>query len=47
MSREQITTTIDGDLLKRLKIQAIKEGKKLNSILEKLIEKYLKEVETH
>lgn len=43
MTRKQITTTIDEKLLEDIKIQAVKEGTSVNVILERLIEKYLKE----
>lgn len=34
-------TTLDKELIEKLKIQAIKQGQNVNDILEKLIEKYL------
>lgn len=42
MARKKFTTTLDEELIKKLKIQAVKEGTDVSKILEKLIEKYLK-----
>lgn len=42
MKREKINTTMDKELLKVLKILAIEEGKRLNSILEEACISYLK-----
>lgn len=39
--RKGFKTTLDEDLLSRLKIKAIQENVNANDILEKLIEKYL------
>ena len=41
--RSKFTTTLDSELLKELKIQAIREGADVSKILEKLITKYLKQ----
>ena len=42
--RKGFKTTIEEDLIERLKIVAIKDKVNVNDILEKLIEKYLLEV---
>lgn len=39
--RTKFTTTLDFDLLKRLKIKAIEEDTDVSKILEKLITEYL------
>jgi len=39
--RVKFTTTLDEDLLEKLRIVAIKEKTNVNKILEKLIKKYL------
>ncbi len=38
----KFTTTIDEELLKKIKIKSIKEGKNVNEIIEELFEEYLK-----
>ena len=38
----KFTTTIDEELLKKIKIKAIKEGKNVNEIIEELLREYLK-----
>lgn len=38
----KFTTTIDEQLLKEIKIKAVKEDKNVNAIIEELIIKYLK-----
>ena len=38
----KFTTNIDEELLKKIKIKAIKEGKNVNEIIEKLLQEYLK-----
>lgn len=43
MGRINFTTTLDEQLLERLRIQAIKEKRNINDILEELIKKYLEE----
>jgi len=40
--RIKFTTTIDEQLLKEIKIKAVKENKNVNAIIEELIIKYLK-----
>ena len=42
MAKVKFTTTIDSDLLKLAKIQAIEEKTSVAKILEKLIKEYLK-----
>jgi hypothetical protein len=42
MKRRQFTTTLREDYLKRIKILAIKEDKKVNDLLEEAIEWLLK-----
>ena len=43
--KSRLATNIDKDLHQRFKIQAIKENKKINELLEILIKKYLNEQE--
>lgn len=38
----KFTTNIDEELLKKIKVRAIKEGKNVNEIIEELLEEYLK-----
>lgn len=45
MAKQKFTTTIDGELLEKVKIQAIKEKRSVSDILEELIKKYLSTVE--
>lgn len=42
--RVKFTTNIDEELLKRIKIKAIKEGRNVNEIIEELLEKYLSQM---
>ena len=44
MPKQKFTTTIDSDLLEKIKIQAIKEKRSVSDLLEELIKKYLSEV---
>ena len=41
--RKKFTTTLDEELIKKIKIQAVKENTDVSKLLEKLIENYLKE----
>ena len=43
--RSKFTTTLDSELLKAIKVQAIKENTDVSKILEKLIADYLKSKE--
>ncbi len=43
MARINFTTTLDSELLERLRIKAIKEKRNINDILEELINQYLQE----
>jgi hypothetical protein len=45
MQRKQFTTTIREDYLKKIKILAIQEDKRVNDILEEAIEKLLNQLE--
>ena len=38
----KFTTNIDEELLKKIKIKSIEEGKNVNEIVEKLLQEYLK-----
>lgn len=40
MAKQKFTTTIDAELLERIKIQAIKEKRSVSDLLEELIKKY-------
>ena len=40
--RVRYSTTLDDDLLEKLKIRAIKEKKRINDLLEEAIKDYLK-----
>lgn len=41
--RKKFTTTLDEEIIKKIKVQAIKENTDVSKLLEKLIENYLKE----
>lgn len=41
MAKQKFTTTIDTELLEKIKIQAIKEKRSVSYLLEELIKKYL------
>lgn len=45
MPKQKFTTTVDAELLERVKIQAIKEKRSVSDLLEMLIRKYLESVE--
>ncbi|MDX2500418.1 MAG: hypothetical protein QNL14_07890 [Deltaproteobacteria bacterium] len=45
MQRKQFTTTIREDYLKKIKILAIQEDKRVNDILEEAIEKLINQLE--
>ncbi len=47
MARKKFTTTLDEDLIQRLKMQAVKERTEVSKILERLVTRYLEAVETH
>lgn len=38
----RFTTNIDKELLKKIKVKAIEEGKNVNEIIEELLREYLK-----
>lgn len=38
----RFTTTIDEELLKKIKVRAIEEGQNVNEIIEKLLQEYLR-----
>ena len=41
--RKKFTTTLDEEIIKKIKVQAIKENTDVSKLLERLIENYLKE----
>lgn len=41
MGKVKFTTTFDEDLLKKVKIQAVKEGRSVSDLLEEITTKYL------
>ncbi|MGG3805837.1 hypothetical protein [Metabacillus fastidiosus] len=43
MAKARLATNIDEEMLHQFKIQAAKENKKINELLEIIIAKYLKE----
>lgn len=43
--KARLATNIDEELLQKFKIQAVKENKKINELLEILMKKYLNEQE--
>lgn len=46
MARKKFTTTLDDDLIQRLKMQAVKERTEVSKILERLIESYLTHIQS-
>ena len=40
--RKKFTTTLDEEIIRKIKIQAVKENTDVSKLLEKLIEEYLK-----
>lgn len=46
MSKQKFTTTVDCELLEKIKIQSIKEKRSVSDILEEIIKKYLDELAT-
>lgn len=46
MDKKKVTTTLPPELFRRIKIQAVKEGRTLSEILEELITEYLERVRT-
>lgn len=41
MARKKFTTTLDEDLIRRLKIRSLEEDTDANKIIERLVSKYL------
>lgn len=41
--RIQLTTKIEKEMLKAIKVEAVNEGRRLNTILEEIIQRYLDE----
>lgn len=41
MNKRKFTTTVDTELLEKIKIQAIKEKRSVSDLLEELIRRYL------
>lgn len=46
MSKQKFTTTINSELLEKIKIQAIKEKRSVSDMLEEMIKNYLQELES-
>ena len=44
MDKVKFTTTFDKELLKEIKIQAVKENRSVSDLLEQLAKEYLKKV---
>lgn len=47
MAKVKFTTTVDVELLEKIKIQSIKEKRSVSEILEKLITEYLEKSATN
>ena len=45
-NKSRFTTTIDADLLEKIKIQAVKEKTSVSNILERLITQYLESIDS-
>lgn len=45
--RKKFTTTIDDEILKQIKIQAIKEGLNVSELIEKMFQQYSKTLSIH
>ncbi len=41
--KKKFTTTLDDELIKQIKIKAIKQGKSVAELIEQLLKKYLEE----
>lgn len=46
MARKKFTTTLDEELISKIKIQAVKENTDVSKLLEKMIEDYLQNKES-
>ena len=46
MAKQKFTTTIDSELLEKIKIQAIREKRSVSDMLEEMIRKYLEDIKT-
>lgn len=44
MAKKKFTTTLEEDLLEKIKIQAIREKRSVSDLLEELIRAYLKKI---
>jgi predicted transcriptional regulator len=47
VEKKKFTTTLDGDLIKQLKIVAVEQNTSVAGILEQLIKEYLTKQPTH
>ena len=45
MAKQKFTTTIDSELLEKIKIQAIREKRSVSDMLEEMIRKYLEDIQ--
>lgn len=46
MKKKKFTTTINSELLEKIKIQAIREKRSVSDMLEEMIKKYLDNIKT-
>ena len=46
MAKQKFTTTIDSELLEKIKIQAIREKRSVSDMLEEMTRKYLEDIKT-